>query len=100
MKKELPGREGPDGADHVFEVDNWEVTYEARDADILFEELDFMHRSVMRVGCLKRLPDQFAARVPVDEPDENGDHEDFEWRFFDTEAEARAAAWPKEDNDA
>ncbi len=94
MSDNLPGRAVPRG-DHVYEFGNWEVTYQTKDADLLFEEV-YMDRSVMKVGVMKDLPDEFAARVPVGEPDEEGDYEDYEWRFFDTEAEAKAACWPKE----
>jgi len=86
----LPGRDHPTGADHVYDSACWEYTLDADDHAILFE--DVVDPSVViRVGCLKRLPDQFAAYIPIDEPDENGDHEDFAWRYFDTEDEARAA---------
>lgn len=88
----IPGSKAPLGEpDHLFEADTWEYTYAASDfTDTLLDNGPPADK-VVRVGVLKRLPDQFAAYVPVDEPDEDGEHDDFEWRYFATEAEAQAA---------
>lgn len=83
--------------DFYYETDNWEYTWRESDFYDALSDYDYDKR-VVRVGRLKELPDQWAARVPVGEPDEEGDYEDYEWTLFATEAEARTAAKEKHDD--
>jgi len=81
----------PNTADFYYDKDNWEYTWEESDFFDMLTAGDYDKR-VLRVGRLQKLPDQWAARVPLGEPYEEGDYEEYEWTLFDTEAEARAAA--------
>lgn len=74
---------------HWFNADNWDCTYQDEIRSDLFEDL--LIGEVMEVGCLRRLPNQWAARVPLDF-DEEGDATDDVIRFFPTEAAAHGAA--------
>lgn len=78
--------------DFVYDPDNWECTYDWQDRSLLTED----DRRVSRVGDVQRFetlvkgPPKFAAVVATEFQD--GEATDWETRWFDTEAEAMAAA--------
>lgn len=75
-------------ATHVYRKDDWEVTYEADDVNILTEDMEV--GEVMEIGRLQELPSEFAACVPTALDDE-GNPEDWEVQYFPTLDAARAA---------
>ncbi|WP_430241998.1 hypothetical protein [Neorhizobium sp. DAR64861/K0K2] len=77
--------------DYCFDPDDWEFTCDWTDRDQVHAHGDALTRSdPMRVCTLMKGPDKWVADVPVTW-DENGDPEDTEIMWFDSEAEARAA---------
>jgi hypothetical protein len=74
--------------DYVYDPEDWEVTQEWSDRSYLVDEL--------YVGELKRFstliqgPNKYAAHVVLTR-DEAGDPDETKIRWFDTEAEAKAA---------
>lgn len=79
---EYMGRQNTQNTDYVYNVDDWEVTYES--IHLLEEEFSFSSKDIMRVGRLKSLPQEYMIKNYQDGEDECFDS-------FDTEAEARAA---------
>lgn len=74
--------------DYVFDHNDWEVTYDWTDRDHLTDEMspgDLLQFSTLISG-----PPKWAARVIVTR-DEAGDPDETDVRWFDSEAEARAA---------
>jgi hypothetical protein len=77
--------------DYCFNPDDWEFTCDWTDRDQVHGHGDALNRSdPMRVCTLMKGPDKWVADVPVTW-DENGDPEDTEVKWFDSEAEARVA---------
>jgi hypothetical protein len=79
-------------ADHVYDKDNWEASYDRTCSDVLFEDIDFMDpKRIMKVGAFKVVPvELFAARVPISW-DEHGDIDEQELRIFPSQEAAQAA---------
>jgi hypothetical protein len=79
-------------ADHMFDTDNWEASYDKSCVDVLFDDLGFMrHDHIMTVGGFKLVPFKLhAAKVPISF-DEDGEIEDEEVRLFPTKELAEAA---------
>jgi hypothetical protein len=74
--------------DFVFDPDEWEYTCEWGDRSMLTDEIPL--GGVMRLSTLIKGPDKFAAHIPVSWDDE-GDPDETEVQWFDSEEAARAA---------
>ncbi|MES0404018.1 MAG: hypothetical protein ABUJ93_11025 [Hyphomicrobium sp.] len=77
----------------VYDPDNWEVTYDWDDRDrFVADQFDGMNPGeVRRCATLVEGPVKFAARVILTR-DDDGDPNETEIQWFDTEEAARAAA--------
>ncbi len=77
---------------YIYDPDEWEYTYNWADRGDLAEVCRGLRhaRDVKRFGTLIKGPPKFAALVPITS-DEEGEPNRTELRWFDTEAEARAA---------
>jgi hypothetical protein len=75
--------------DHIYNPDDWECTYDYEDRYLLVED-EPDPGEYRRFATLLKGPDVYAARV-ITKRDEAGDVEETEVRWFDSEAEARAA---------
>lgn len=78
-------------ADYIYDPDDWEVTYNWADRSEALEHADLATGDVKRFATLIQGPDKFAARVVVSR-DDDGNIDETEIKWFDTEAEAKAAA--------
>ncbi len=77
--------------DYFYELDEWESTYEWSERELFESELlGDSGKDLVRIGTLIRGPDRFLANVPVSF-DDDGCPDDWEPRWFDTEAAALAA---------
>lgn len=74
--------------DYAFDVENWEYSIPIDDANELGDPLGI--GEMMRVGHFHLLPERWLARIPT-AVDGEGDVEDDELMWFDTEEEAKAA---------
>lgn len=76
----------------VYDPDNWEATYDWRDRGQLAEDLDiaFEWEKPKRVCTLLQGPDKWIANVTLTR-DDDGDPDETEIQWFDTEEEAVAA---------
>lgn len=75
-------------ADHIYDADNWEYTYEEGDNALLVEEA--APSEIVRKGRLHRLPVRWLAYIGV-ALDDDGNVEDGQWREFDGREAAEAA---------
>jgi hypothetical protein len=77
--------------DFIYDPENWEITYCWSDRGMLAEhELDDCAREIKKFHTLFEGPPKWAVNVPT-AFDEDGLPEEWETRWFDTEAEAQAA---------
>ncbi len=76
---------------YVYDPDDWEATYHWGDRDDLAEHFEMETGGVRKVATLIQGPDRFVARIALSR-DENGDPDETEIQWFETEAEAKAAA--------
>ncbi len=74
--------------DYIFDPDDWECTYDWTDRWEVTNDLDL--EDPKRFSTLTKGPDKWAVKVAVSR-DEDGDPDEVEVRWFDSEAEARAA---------
>ena len=77
--------------DYIYDPDDWEYTHAYKYRGDLIEDLDLSEGEIKRFSTLVKGPDRFAAFVVVTR-DAAGYPDETEIRWFDTEAEARAAA--------
>jgi len=75
--------------DFIYDPENWEVTYDWADRDMLEKELDYAGEC-RRFCTLIKGPDKWSANVAI-AFDEDGCPEEWVVRWFDSEAEAKAA---------
>jgi len=78
----------PVGPDWCFDPEHWDYTCEWKDRDLLTDDLPF--GGVMKIATVASLPPKWAAHV-AKTFDADGDPDETEVRWFDTEAEAIAA---------
>lgn len=78
---------------YFYNPDDWEVTYPWDLRHDFAEDADMRAGDVMRVATLIEGPPKFLAKVIVTR-DEAGDPDEIALRWFDTEAEAKAASAP------
>lgn len=78
--------------DYVYDHDNWDCTYEWGMRSELIEHDDDLDRagSIKRFSTLIEGPPKFAARVVIS-VDEDGEPDEMEIQWFDSEAQAREA---------
>jgi hypothetical protein len=77
--------------DYCFDPEEWEFTCHWSDRDEVHGHGESLNRrDPMRVCTLMKGPDKWVADVPITW-DENGDPDDTEIKWFDSEEEARAA---------
>lgn len=76
--------------DYIYDPDDWEYTSEYKNRVDLVEGCELCVGDVKRFCTLIEGPDRFAANVVVSR-DDDGEPNETEIRWFDTEAEARAA---------
>lgn len=80
--------------DYCYDPDDWEVTFEWDNRDLVIED---GHAASMDTGEVKRIstllegPDVFAVNV-VTRRDEEGDPEEYELQWFSDEEAARVAS--------
>ena len=80
----------PDPA-YIYDPEEWDATFDYGDRDYLAEEsLDALLPGVKRFKTLVHGPDKFAAMVAVTF-DEDGNPDELELQWFDSEQEAQAA---------
>lgn len=77
--------------DHIYDPDDWEFTCTWEDRATLEPQDHISVGEVKRYATLLNGPDKFAAKVVVSR-DENGDPNETQIVWFDSEADARAAA--------
>lgn len=77
--------------DHCYDDANWEYSIDWKSRDTLTDDLPL--GDMMKVGTLFDGPYKFAAHIIVTR-DEDGDADETEVRWFDTEAEALVALAP------
>ncbi len=77
--------------DYIYDPDNWEYTMDYADRGDIAEGIDV--GEVREFATLEKGPAKFAAHVVVSR-DDDGDPDETEIRWFDTEAGARAATSP------
>lgn len=75
---------------YIYDPDDWDATYEWGDRADLLDNVELDAREIKKYHTLIEGPPKFAARVPVSF-DDDGDPDRCETRWFDSEAEAKAA---------
>lgn len=75
--------------DYIYDKDNWEMTVEFSDQDILTDDLDYF--DILHCGTLIKGPDLFLVRVPITWDDDDGEPDDYEIQSFATREEAEIA---------
>lgn len=86
-----PAEPAPD-PDYIFDPDDWECTYEYKDRSYLTDDMPGDLWEPRRFETLIKGPDRWAVEVVIS-TDDNGDPDETEIRWFETEAEAQAAKW-------
>lgn len=77
--------------DYVYDPEDWEATYDWRDRSLLADNLEVSHRrgQVQRLATLIKGPDKFVAEIVLTR-DEEGDPDQTEIRWFDSEERCSA----------
>jgi hypothetical protein len=75
--------------DFIYDPNCWEVTHDYEDRDILVDDADLDVGDYIEFATLIKGPPKFAAKVVLTRDDGDPDETQIQW--FDTEAEARAA---------
>lgn len=76
--------------DFLYDPDDWEVTWVWEDRADAAEHAEIRVGEFKRFETLAKGPDRFAVEVVL-KRDDDGNCEESQLRWFDTEAEARAA---------
>ena len=74
--------------DYCYCVEAWDCTYEWNDREELVNEDNIPLGEILEVGCMAKLPSRWAANVVLTR-DENGDPDEIELQWFDSEEDAR-----------
>jgi len=76
--------------DFIYDPDNWEMTLPWDDRSDLAQDTELWHTDIKRFETLVRGPDQWIVNIVLSWDDE-GDPDETEIRWFDTEDEAKRA---------